>query len=628
MGCQRGPTKARWWHLGVPLTVGLAAILVGLMRARRPVSRAHAAESGQASQGLDSVVVGQSSQVNLMRRSSGLPRLALWAGARASWIIVVAGLGVWSLAVAIGQSHETNPPLASASATVISSRNNGDPQDLQIWVDVWFRTKSDRIVRATIQPYPYGLGKISRGEKLPIRYNTTAPSQAAYNGPGGDDGGYFDAGALEGPAYFGAAAWLSLAVALLLTGLSRFIGITRAALTSVATPVRLRTSGELVYADQLTDCCSLEWRVLPGQPDISGDVRILGEPAPGRWLIVRLDDGRLVWPGSSAYPMLASAAWRLPVVQSGCVGSVHLLLAGYAQIVDLMGTLPVVIRRRPESKADWWSLGALRPVTRALVTIHARRRLAALSGGLLRAALLCDESNSQARRILAETSEECRTFARALPRRSIVAALAAIAATSLSILSPFLLMPHIELRGRVISKDVPLLLVGVLIFGVAPLLIFFRSVRWKRALFNPPSASTGPAIIGDAANGNPNWDVYELERAAFTAVAVPVPSEWESWKLIRWLVVAIYVAAIVIPFAFGAYVIFPFGRLDGTFVFPCLGAWVALFSLVKTYKWQRRMRTLQATLDPLKLAEETVGDGGKHPVPLPEYRHPDVSESV
>ena len=289
---KRWPTKARLWHLGVPLSVGLAAALLSLTRARRPVRHAPAAELGQASQGLDSAVARRSGQVTSVRRSSGLHRLALWAAARVGWILVVAGLGVWSLAVAIGQSHEVNPPLASASATVISERiDDSDPMDKQIWVDVWFRTKLGRIARSTIQPYPYTFGKVVGGQKLPIRYNEIVPSQAVYAGLGGDGAGLFDAGALKGPAYFGAAVWFSLAVVLLLTGLSRLIGIMRAALTSVATPVRLRTSGEMVHADNLAGSYSLEWRILPGQPDISGDVRILGEPgrralayrAPGRW---------------------------------------------------------------------------------------------------------------------------------------------------------------------------------------------------------------------------------------------------------------------------------------------------------------------------------------------------------
>jgi len=358
----------------------------------------------------------------------------------------------------------------------------------------------------------------------------------------------------------------------------------RAASTDVATPVQLRTSGEIVHADQLSDSYSLEWRVLPFQPDVAGGVRILGKPAAGRWLIVRLNDGRLVWPARTAQPLLASAALRLPVVQPGRVGAVHLLLAGYAQIVDLLGALPVVIRRPPGSKTDWWVLGAPRPVVKTLVSLHLRRRLAALGSALLRAALLCnDEPDSRSRRMLAEASAECRAFAGTLPRRGLLAVLATIAATSLSILSPFLLLPHIPLTGRVVSQFVLPVLAGVLIFGVAPLLMFFRAVRYKRALFNPPSA----VDLKSAENVNTDWDVYELERAAFAAVAVLEQREWESRQTILWLIGAIYLAAIAIPLGFA--------RPLPTLI--VLGASAALFAVVKAYLWQRRMHALPASQD-------------------------------
>jgi hypothetical protein len=352
----------------------------------------------------------------------------------------------------------------------------------------------------------------------------------------------------------------------------------------------------MAYADQLPNSYSLEWRLLQHQPDAAGDVRILGQPAAGGWLVVRLDDGRFVWPASKAQPVLASAALRLPVVQPGRVGSVHLLLAGYAQIVDLLSTLPVVVSRPPGSNTDWWWLGALRPVVKTLVSLHMRRRLAALSSALLRAALLCDdEPDSQSRRILAGASAECRAFAGTLPRRGLLAVLATIAATSLSIVSPFLLLPHIQLTGRVVSQYVPPVLAGVLIFGVAPLLMFFRSVRYKRALFNPPSGSSDRSVIKSAANINTNWDVYALERVAFAAVAVPEQREWESRQTARWLIGTIYLAAIAIPIGYAM----PLPTLI------ILGASAALFAIVKNYRWQRRVHALPASLDQSKPVDDT-----------------------
>lgn len=609
MGDQQRPAKARLWRLGVSLGLALAAALVSLRRARRASSLAPAAEHRQANQDPPTAVARQPGQVNPVRRSFGLPRLVLWIAARCGWILVVAGLGAWSLVVAIGQSREVKPPLESASATVISERiDDSDPLDQQVWVHVWFRAKSGRIVHATIQPYPYGFGKVVRGQRLPIIYNANAPSQAAYAGPGGDYARSFNVGALEWPAYFGAAAWFSLAVVLLLTGSSRLSGITRAALASEATCVRLRMSGEIACADQLADNYSLSWRILRDQPNISGDVRILGNPSAAQWLIVRLDDGRLVWPASKAQPLLASAARRLPLVKPGRAAAVHLLLVGYAQIIELLNLLPVVIHRPPESETNWWSLGALRPVVRALVTMHVRRRLALLGSALARAALLCDESDSQSRQLLIEVSDECKTFAEAMPRRSVVVVLATIAATGLSIISPFLLMPHIELSRRVISQDIFPLLFDVFIFAAVPLFIFFRSVRYKRALFNPPVTHKAPIRNTTTANVVANWDVCELERAAFIATAVPEPREWESWKLIRWFVVAVYVAAIGIPFIRANPVFYEFIR----FILPFLGVWVALLAVVKIYMWQRQVRTIQSSLSRHAPPDDAARSSDRH----------------
>ena len=535
--------------------------------------------------------------MNRVQRSFGLFRLARWAMARVGWILVVARFGAGFLALAIAQSREVNPPLASASATVISERNDhSDTSDAPILVYVRFRTKSGQIERATIHPFPGNFAKVIHGQKLPIRYNENAPSQAVYDGLGGDVAGLFDAGVFKGPAYIGAAVWFSLAAFLLLAGSSRLIGTMRAALATVATPVHLRTFGGLIQASSIAGTYTIEWRLLQRQPEISGDVRVLGEPVAGRWLIVRLGNGRLVWPSSKAQPMLlASAALRLPVVQSGRIGSVHLLLAGYAQIADLLGSLPVVIRRPPEPEKGWWSPGALRPVVRALVAIHIRRRLAVLSGALLRAALLCDESDSRSRRTLLEASDECQKFAGTLPRRSIVAALLTVAATALSIISPFLLMPHIALTGQFIRYAVPLILAVVIVFGGAvALIMFFQSVHWKRALFNPPLPRSGRPAARPPASANPNWDVYKLERAAFSSVALPEPSEWESRKWVRWLAITICVAGIAIPFASGGSIyVLPFGVtiLNGAIVFSVFGICVASISVVEICKWQRRVRT-------------------------------------
>ena len=64
VGNQSGSAKARLWYFGVALAVGLVATLLSLARVQRSVSRAQAADDGQASQGPDSAVARRSGQVS------------------------------------------------------------------------------------------------------------------------------------------------------------------------------------------------------------------------------------------------------------------------------------------------------------------------------------------------------------------------------------------------------------------------------------------------------------------------------------------------------------------------------------------------------------------------------------
>jgi hypothetical protein len=353
----------------------------------------------------------------------------------------------------------------------------------------------------------------------------------------------------------------------------------------------------MAHVDQLPESYCLEWRLLQGQPNVAGDVHILGEPAGGRWLVVQLDDGRLIWPASKA---MASALLKLPVVQPSPVESVHLLLAGYAQIVDLLDKLPVLIRRQlgaPETQ--WWLIAAPRPMVKTFVSVHMRRRLTTLSSALLRAALLCDdEPDSQSRRTLSDASDECRKFAGTLPRRGMLAAfatIAVVAATSLSIISPFLLLPHILLSGRDLGQLI-LLILGVIfvifvIFGLPTLSIVAHSIDYKEALFKPASGNSGRSMGKSIASANTDVDVYKLERAAFAAAKLRQPSE-RGWIL--WLMGVIYPVAIII--FFGYELAFNGIAIGGLIVFFAIaGGLIALFAIiVKFYTWQRRVRARQA----------------------------------
>jgi hypothetical protein len=69
---------------------------------------------------------------------------------------------------------------------------------------------------------------------------------------------------------------------------------------------------------------------------------------------------------------------------------------------------------------------------------------------------------------------------------------------------------------------------------------------------------------------------------AFAAVAVSQLSEWETRQPIRWLIGAVYFAAIAIPAGYSS----PWPT------FIVLGTAAALFVGLKTYRWQRRVKAV------------------------------------
>ena len=538
-----------------------------------------------------------------MRDSPGLGRLGSWATARVLFVVIAAGLGTWSLRVAIDQSHEVNPPVVAVNATVIRVHaDNSDPEDKTLSVDVRFADKAGTTEQVTIAPDPYTFPPVSRGQKIPILYDEDKPSRAVYNAPNGDygeDEGLFEAGMWEGPASLGAILWFGLAAILLLAGVWRLVGMMRAALAPLAVPVHLRTADGVVKADWADGVHALEWRVLPDQPELTGLVGILGGAAPGRWPVARLDTGRLVWPRSKAHPVPETAVQQLPEMGPEPLAPVYLLLAGYAQLFNLLDALPAIILRPPEEDARWWKIGALRAVVRALVTVRARRQLKALSTALLRSSLLCGESDARSRRSLAGAAEECRALADGLPQRSLIAAVTTITATALSIISPFLLLPHVDLTSGYLAGLLPILLPALVVcFGFLPLTIWFHSVQWKRALFSPPARVPARAGLPSAEHKS-TWDVYTLERAAFAQAGLRAPGKGESPATMRRLVTAIYIVAAVIPFTAGFQVsAFPGGTLRERNVFPLLGIGLVVFCGRKVLQWRRRVRTTHAVPGP------------------------------
>jgi hypothetical protein len=574
--------QARSWRIGLSLMAG-AGILLGLARARGWVSRRRAVAAVRADEDRDPAVAGDPpAQVAPRQGLAGPARLALWAAGRLL-LIAAAGWLVW--VIGVGQAASDRALSGSASATVTSTTGSRfiypgifEPGSDQ----VRFRTTTGHVVRTTIDPYN---ATLVREQEVPVHYDPASPARAEYAGPGGDDN-YADV-VFD---YAAAAVVALVAAALLACGAARLTGIIRAA---VATPVRpelIQAPGEYrMRAEHPQGGYSLEWRVLWFQPDTTGELRLHGTLAAGQWLVIRRADDRLIWPASKAQPVLDSAAPELPVVRPGPAGSARLLLAGYAQVIGLLATLPTVIHRPPEPGANWWRIGALRPVVETLVTVHLRRRLAVLGSALLRAALVCDDDPaSPSRRELAEASSECLALAGTLPRRGWLAVLVTAIATALSIVGPFLPLPHIPFSPHAISQHVVQLLFSVLVFGIAPLLVYFRSVQCKRALLSPASASTSQPADEQAALPGAGWDVYKLEHDAFTAVAVPEPAEWESGEVIPLLVSVIYYTAIVYYFT-------------GHHFIPTiivLGATVALVLIIAAATWLHGVLTRQGPQEP------------------------------
>lgn len=378
-----------------------------------------------------------------------------------------------------------------------------------------------------------------------------------------------------------AAPLLVPAAVLLLSGAVRLTGLIKAARGDDHAPVLLRSSGRMVLAANVVDGQSVEWRVLRWQPRVVGTARIRGPVAPGRWVVVRLPNGRLIWPRSRIQPVVGTGTLQLPAAilcDEGPLAGVHQLLAGYVQTIRLVADLPLVVRRPPGPSKRWWLVGAPRPVVQALIVIQLRRRLAVLASALVHRAMETSGTDGgRARSRLLEASKECRALAGSLPRRRWFAAVAAIAATGLTIFSPFASLPHIP--GHVITKHALQVILASLAFGVVPMLMFFHAVSCKRALLSPATAMPKWAAVHEAPWLRADWDVYQLEKDAFASAVAAEPREWESWRWIPWLVGAVYGTAFGIPLIYS----------DGPAALIVIAAAIALYALTR-WRWMRAAR--------------------------------------
>ena len=406
---------------------------------------------------------------------------------------------------------------------------------------------------------PSTLVSVEGRQFLPIRYDPAQPGDAFYNGPGGDASlahRGIDATTQSGVRlnYELAVFLLAAALLFLLTGVRRWFRLVNAAAQPGETEMhaisgtmrRVRVYGSGAVPD-------LEWRVLRGQPDVAGTVFARGLVRCGRWPVVRLPDKRLIWPATRAQMVIGTG--MPPVPDAGASGldtGVHRrLLAAYAQLMGQVEALPFMTRRPPGRGEDssWWWFGAPRPVVRSLMAAHVRRRLRALAGALTRAAVLAD--NGASRRALHETSQECRALADTLPRRSWPAVVITLVTTILTIYTAFFATPHITFRFASIAGSVVFI---SFILGATPVLMFFRSIYCKRALFSP-AGPNGKVAGSEPAASSAEWDVYRFEREAFLRAQVSEPAEWEASPWARYAIAAGYyglVMAVPLVISIGA----------------------------------------------------------------------------
>lgn len=339
-------------------------------------------------------------------------------------------------------------------------------------------------------------------------------------------------------------------VALLASGIVRLSRLLGAVRGNGGVPAVLRGSGRLVLAADLAGGQNLEWAVLRWQPRAGGQVRVYGPARPGAWLVVRVPDGRLVWPRRRAQPVVGTGTPRLPAAimhDSGPLAEVHKLLAGYVETIALVAGLPLAVRRPPGPSGRWWRVGAPRPLVQVLVVAHFRSRLAALASALVLRAMLADaRAGGRARASLLEASRECRELARNLPRLGVLASAFAIVSGGVTLFSPLLPWPELEHYLRYHHAEPAIY--ACLGLAALPLLAFFHAMSCKRALLCPVTAMPSWARAHEATWLGADWDVYELEAGAFAAAGAAKPREWESWWAILPLARAVYgVAAVILP---------------------------------------------------------------------------------
>jgi hypothetical protein len=313
---------------------------------------------------------------------------------------------------------------------------------------------------------------------------------------------------------------------------------------------------------------ALEWQLLRGQGKVTQTLFIRGRLERSRWLVVRTDENRLFWPSTRAQPVIGKGmyvAWGPTGADSGIITAHHRLLAAYTNVLGESKNLPPIIRCPPGQGNSWWWLGVPRPLVESLVTRHLRRRLRSLRGALTCRALQSDvDDGGTHRRALREASQECQELADSLPRSASLALLVPVITIGFPIYATFFATPHINITiGFLIG-----LYLAWLFIGVVTIMIFYRSIRCKRALFSLSIVER--PMTGASAQSFNEWNLYEFETEAFKRAGEIEPREFEGEQWILWLLGGVYGLAILIPMLialgpvnFGLLFLFLFVLLSG-----------------------------------------------------------------
>jgi hypothetical protein len=288
----------------------------------------------------------------------------------------------------------------------------------------------------------------------------------------------------------------------------------------------------------------LEWRALIWQRQVSDSVIVYGEFRPGSWLVAQLPDGRLVWPACRSQPVLELPSRLTSVCRTAgqdivCV--TERLLTAYALLLKQADCLPLLVRCTPGRAKDdpwkpWWWIGAFRPIVGALTMSHITKRLRLISDGLTREAMLISSEDQKDRRDSLKTvSQECQYLAATAHHRIklAVASLVGLGPVALAYYTALFPSPHVHTNRIVIVALVGAIYTLSIFFGFAPLLIWLRSIRYKRALFR---SEVSAQLLKPSRSWKVESDmnVDELEHDLFRMLGMQLPWDWSARSWISW----------------------------------------------------------------------------------------------